>query len=46
MTKGGILGTIEGLTDQIVTLRIADNVKIRVLKSAIAGGADTELEKK
>ena len=46
LTKGGILGTIEGLTEQFVTLQIADNVKIRVLKSAIASGAENELVKK
>jgi preprotein translocase subunit YajC len=46
LTKGGILGTIEGLTDTFVTLQIADNVKIRVLKSAIASGVENELVKK
>lgn len=46
LTSGGILGTIEGLTDQFVTLQIADNVKIRVLKTQIASGIQGELEKK
>ncbi len=46
LTSGGILGTIEGLTDQFVTLQIADNVKIRVLKSQIASGVQGEQEKK
>lgn len=45
-TSSGILGTIEGLTDQVITLQIAAGVKIKVLRSAIAGGATEELEKK
>ncbi len=38
MTIGGIIGTIAGIDDkkQIVILKIADNVKIRVTRSAIA----------
>lgn len=38
MTIGGIVGTIAGIDDkkQIVILKIADNVKIRVTRSAIA----------
>lgn len=46
LTSSGILGTIEGLTDTMVTLQIAAGVKIKVLKSAIAGLASDELEKK
>ncbi len=37
LTSGGILGTIEGLTEKFVTLKIADDVKIRILRSQIAG---------
>lgn len=36
ITTSGILGTIEGLTDQFVTLEIAEGVKIRVLRSQIS----------
>jgi preprotein translocase subunit YajC len=32
LTSGGILGTIEGLTETFITLQIADGVKIRVLR--------------
>ncbi len=39
LTSSGILGTIEGLTDRFVTLQIANGVKIKVLRSAIAGEA-------
>lgn len=46
LTSGGILGTIEGLTDHFVTLQIANGVKIKVLRSAIAAGASDETEKK
>lgn len=36
ITNGGIHGTVVGVTDQIVQLRIADQVKIDVAKSAVA----------
>jgi len=36
MTNGGIFGTVAGVKDNIVVLRIADEVKIEVLKSAVA----------
>lgn len=37
ITNGGIFGTIVGLDDEAVQLRIADQVKIRVSRSAVAG---------
>lgn len=36
ITSSGILGTIEGLTDQYVTLEIADDVKVKMLRSQVA----------
>jgi preprotein translocase subunit YajC len=39
LTTGGILGRIEGLTDFYVTLEIANDVRIKVLRSQIAGSA-------
>jgi preprotein translocase subunit YajC len=36
ITNGGIYGTVVGVSDDIVQLRIADHVKIQVAKSAIA----------
>lgn len=39
ITSGGIYGTVEGLTDRFVTLEVADDVKIRILKTQIAGAA-------
>lgn len=37
ITSGGILGTVVGVADDIVQLRIAEKVKIDVSKQAIAG---------
>lgn len=37
ITNGGIYGTIVGLEDDAVQLRIAEQVKIKVSRSAIAG---------
>lgn len=46
LTSSGILGTIEGLTEQYVTLEIAEGVRVRILKSAIASSATGNEEKK
>lgn len=37
ITTGGIYGTIEYLSQSTVTLKVADNVKIKVSRNAIAG---------
>lgn len=37
ITSGGIYGTIVGLEDDAVQLRVAEQVKIKVSRSAIAG---------
>jgi len=43
ITGGGIHGVIAGLTDTVVTLEIAENVRIKVSRGAIAGSvAETE----
>ncbi len=42
VTTGGIYGKITGVTDTIITLEIAQNVRIKVTKSSIAGKASTE----
>ena len=36
MTTGGIFGTVVGLKESILVLKIADEVKIEILKSAVA----------
>jgi preprotein translocase subunit YajC len=40
ITASGILGQIEGLTDTFITLEIAKDVKIKILKSQIIGLQD------
>lgn len=35
VTNGGILGTVTNVKDKTVMVRIADNVKVEVLRSAI-----------
>ncbi|MBK7844252.1 MAG: preprotein translocase subunit YajC [Bdellovibrionales bacterium] len=42
LTSGGILGTIEGLTEKFVTLEVADGVRLRILKSQISGPSSEE----
>ncbi len=37
ITTGGIYGTVAGITDNIVQLRVASTVKIDVSRNAIAG---------
>ena len=37
VTTGGLFGTIVGLEGDSVQLRIADQVKVKVLRSAVAG---------
>ena len=39
ITGGGIFGQITGLTDTAVTLEVAENVRIKVSRAAIAGAA-------
>ena len=37
VTNGGIYGSVAAVEDQSLLLKVAENVKIRVAKSAIAG---------
>ena len=45
-TKAGIIGTVYGVTDKIITLEIADGVKMKVLKAQIGGLAASLFETK
>ena len=45
-TKSGVIGTICGLTDKIVTLEIAEGVKIKMLRNQIAGASKDLFETK
>ncbi|HEV8661431.1 MAG TPA: preprotein translocase subunit YajC [Thermoanaerobaculia bacterium] len=44
VTSGGIYGTIQGVEPEVVYLKIAENVKVKVARSAITGvlTGDTE----
>lgn len=45
-TKSGMIGTITGLTEKIITLEVSEGVKIKVLRSQVGGPAKTLFEKK
>lgn len=36
VTTGGLIGTIQTLTDNILTIEIADKVRVRILRSQVA----------
>jgi len=42
LTSGGMLGTIEGLTEKFVTLEVCDGVRVRILKAQISSPASEE----
>ena len=42
VTSGGIFGTVAGLKDNIIILKVADDVKIEVLKTAVASVVNKE----
>ncbi|MGZ5431869.1 MAG: preprotein translocase subunit YajC [Thermoanaerobaculia bacterium] len=44
LTTGGIYGTIQGVEPDAVYLKIADNVKVKVARSAISGVVSGESE--
>ncbi len=37
VTNGGLIGTVTGVKDSVVQLRLGDNVRVEILKSYIAG---------
>jgi len=37
ISNGGLMGRISGLTDKIVTIEVAEKIRVRVLRSHIAG---------
>jgi preprotein translocase subunit YajC len=37
VTNGGLLGEIAAVEDRVIHLKLADNVRVRVIKSAVAG---------
>jgi len=46
ITDSGIFGTVVGVNDDSVVLKVADNVKLRFLKAKVAGNQPTEAPKK
>lgn len=44
VTSGGIYGTIQGVEAEVVYLKIADNVKVKVLRSAVSSIVTGETE--
>jgi preprotein translocase subunit YajC len=42
VTSGGIHGTVAGVESDVILVKVAENVKLRVTKSAVAGMADGE----
>jgi preprotein translocase subunit YajC len=45
-TKAGVLGKIHGMTEKVITLEIAENVRIKVLRGQVGGLASTLFEAK
>lgn len=45
ITTGGLYGKVINITDNVVTLEIADKVRVRVLKSHIGAVAEKSSEK-
>ena len=45
ITSGGIYGKVTGITDNVVTLEIADKVRIKIQKANIAGKKPKVAEK-
>ncbi len=43
-TKSGLLGTIHGLTDRIVTIEVSEGVKLKVMREHIGGLANKLFE--
>ena len=43
-TKSGLLGTVTGMTDKVITLEVAEGVKLKLLKSQIGGLAQKIFE--
>jgi preprotein translocase subunit YajC len=44
VTSGGIYGTVQGVEPEVVYLKIADNVRVKVARSAITSVQSGESE--
>lgn len=45
-TKSGIIGTITGMTERVITLEISKDVRIKILRDQIGGRAQALFETK
>ena len=46
ITNGGLLGRVTGVSEKTFTIEISEKVRVRVLKSQIAGKDIASVEKK
>lgn len=46
VTSSGILGRIEGMTDQFVTLEVSDGVRFKILRTQVAASSKSLTEAK
>lgn len=44
VTGSGIFGRVEGITDDFITLEIADGVRVKMLKAQVVGSATKAVE--
>jgi preprotein translocase subunit YajC len=44
VTNGGIFGTVTGIDDRVAVIEVSEKVRIKILRSQIAGKADSNLE--
>jgi preprotein translocase subunit YajC len=44
VTQGGMIGKIQAITDRVVTIEVANGVKVRMLKSSVQGKYSPQAE--
>mgnify|MGYP001291831188 CR=1 FL=1 len=44
VTRGGVIGTIHGITDNVITLEVAENVRMKFSRDAVAGVQESQAE--
>ena len=37
VTRGGVIGTVYGVTDSVITLEVAENVRVKFSRDSVAG---------
>ena len=46
ITAGGLIGKVTGVTDEVITLEVADKVKVKVARGQISGSLHGKQKKK